>query len=224
MKRLAMRRSRPVVLALSWLALWYAPLGIAEMAVDAGLLDELRGGGYVIYFRHAATDWSNPDRVSGLDDVRSCDPTRMRQLSDQGRAQARQIGEAMRSLKIPVDRVLASEYCRTVETARLLGLGEVRTTRDVINARVADRVGGRESLARNARRRLATPPASGSNTVIVAHGNVFLLAAGTRPPEGGAAIVRADGGGGFGVEAILDPADWATLLIIDAQNAKSTGP
>jgi hypothetical protein len=50
--------------------------------------------------------------------------------------------------------------------------------------------------------------------VIVAHGNVFLLAAGTRPPEGGAAIVRADGRGGFVVQAILEPGDWSRLLEI----------
>lgn len=212
MNRPAMRSCRLAVLALAWLALLCAPLARAETAVDGQLLEELRRGGFVIYFRHAPTDWSNPDRVRRLDDVSSCDPGRMRQLSDAGREMARGIGEAMRGLGIPVGEVLASEYCRTVETARLLGLGEVQTTRDVINARVAAQVGGRDALARDARRRLAAAPPPGSNTVIVAHGNVFLLAAGTRPPEGGAAIVRADGQGGFVVQALLEPGDWSRLL------------
>ncbi|GAB4354332.1 MAG: histidine phosphatase family protein [Gammaproteobacteria bacterium] len=177
------------------------------------LVDELRRGGYTIYFRHAPTEWSQRDQVSTLADCSSCDPKRMRQLSDEGRDMARRVGDAMRKLGIPVGEVLASEYCRTVETAKLLGLGRVTTTRDVINARVASLIGGREKLRRAARAHLSAPPAEGTNTVIVAHGNVFLLAAGTRPAELGAAVVRADGEGGFSVEAMLDPEDWIELAI-----------
>lgn len=195
-------------------------LGIAlfNVATTAGseplpddLLDELQGGGYTIYFRHAPTEWSQQDRVRTLADCASCDPERMRQLSDEGRVLARQVGETIRQLGIPVDRVFASEYCRTVETARLLGLGPVETTRDIINARVADLIGGREKLKRTATARLSTPPAAGTNNVIVAHGNVFLLAARTRPVELGAAVVRSDRNGGFSVVARISPEEWATL-------------
>ena len=49
------------------------------------LVDALRGGGYNIYFRHAATDWSQTDRVAAAGDWESCDPARMRQLSAEGR-------------------------------------------------------------------------------------------------------------------------------------------
>lgn len=180
-------------------------------APDAGLVAHLRQGGHVIYFRHAATDWSQQDRVRTPADITSCDPRRMRQLSEAGRTAARHIGAEMRRLGIPVAQVLASEYCRTVETARLLGLGKVQTTRDVLNARVAEYVGGRDTLARTARARLAAVPPPGTNTVIVAHGNVFLLAAGRTPVEAGAAIVRGDGGGGFTVVDMINPDEWSTL-------------
>ena len=186
------------------------PDTLAEPA-DAQLLDALRHGGYTLYFRHAPTEWSQQDRVRTLTDCASCDPQRTRQLAESGRALAEQIGATIRRLRIPVGEVWASEYCRTTETARLLNLGDVRTTRDVINARVAELVGGREVLARTARKRLATAPAEGTNTVIVAHGNVFLLAAGTRPPELGAAVLRANGKGGFTVVRLLAPEEWATL-------------
>lgn len=199
------------ILACTCLGLLFAALPEQAASADPGLLDALRRGGYVIYFRHAPTEWSQQDRVQTLADCASCDPQKMRQLSAAGRALARQIGTAIRKLGIPVGQVFASEYCRTVETARLLGLGTVITTRDVINTRVADYVGGREALARRVRARLVEPPATGTNTVIVAHGNVFLLAAGTRPMEAGAAIVRGDGRGHFSVIAMLSPDAWSSL-------------
>ncbi|KAA3630461.1 MAG: hypothetical protein DWQ09_00050 [Proteobacteria bacterium] len=191
--------------------------------VNGHLLEALRRGGHVIYFRHAPTEWSQQDRVRNLDDCTSCDPLRMRQLSAEGRAMAQQLGAAIRQLKIPIGQVLASEYCRTRETAHLLGLGEVETTRDVINARVADYIGGRAALARTARARLTATPPAGTNTVIVAHGNVFLLAAGTRPSEAGAAIVRGDGRGGFSVVAMVGPEEWASLIAIDNRSAEPAG-
>lgn len=180
-------------------------------SANGRLLEALRHGGHVIYLRHAPTDWSQHDQVRGQADFASCDPKRMRQLSDAGRALARRLGRTIRRLNIPIGRVVASEYCRTAETARLLDLGEVETTRDLINARVADFVGGREALARTARARLAAPPPSGTNTLIVGHGNVFLLAVGTRPPEAGAAIVRNDGPGGITLIEVVGPDDWARL-------------
>lgn len=190
--------------------------------LDTDLLGRLRQGGYVFYFRHAATDWAQQDRARSLDDVSSCDPQRMRQLSSSGRDQARQVGEAIRGLGIPVSKVLASEYCRAVETAQLLGLGAVETTRDVINARVADWVGGQGALAQTARQRLSQPPPVGTNTVVVAHSNVFLMVAGTRPPEAGAAILQGEGAGQFRVIAQLSPEDWSRALA--AEKGRNTRP
>src|SRR5919106_1893334 len=46
---------------------------------DEALVEALRGGGYNIYFRHAATDWSQADQVERAGDWTSCDPTEMRQ-------------------------------------------------------------------------------------------------------------------------------------------------
>lgn len=201
------RLRRRAAIALAALALAWPPasaLGTGERA----LIEALQGGGYVIYFRHAQTDWSQHDDVRGPGDWTSCDPERMRQLSREGRETARAVGAAMRRLDIPVDAVHASEYCRCVQTAALLDVGPVRTTRDILNARAAEYVGGREALARSARRRLATPPPGGSNTVLVAHGNVFLMVAGARPPEGGAAVVRPEGDGRFTLVGILPAATW----------------
>ena len=62
------------------------------------LVEALQEGGYNIYFRHAPTDWGQHDRVEAAGDWTSCDPAEMRQLSSEGRATARRIGEAIRAL------------------------------------------------------------------------------------------------------------------------------
>lgn len=195
-----------IVLAL-WMSL-FAPPTLADREL---MLDALRDGGYVVYFRHAPTDWLDTDMLDSEAAIGSCDRNQMRQLSDVGRATAKAVGEAMRRLGIPVDGVYASEYCRTTETAQLLGFGPVETTRDVLNTQAADYVGGREALARKARARLSTPPPPGTNTVVVGHGNVFLMVAGVRPPEAGAAVVQPLGNGEFSVLGMLSADDWMEL-------------
>jgi hypothetical protein len=186
--------------------------GAQEPAVLAGeaLVEALRAGGYNIYFRHVATDWSQED-VEQDSDWASCDARRMRQLSASGRETARRIGAAMRALRIPVGRVLASPYCRTVETAALMDLGPVSATADVMNLRVAGHHGGREVIAGRAQALLAAPPAPGTNTVIAAHGNVALEATGVYPGEGEGIVFAPTAGGGFEFVGRITPAQWQAL-------------
>ena len=65
---------------------------------DQALVQALRGGGYNIYFRHAQTDWMQDDRINVAGDWTSCDPSRMRQLSQDGRQTSKAIGVAVRLL------------------------------------------------------------------------------------------------------------------------------
>ena len=187
----------------------------AQSAAEVALVEMLRRGGYNIYFRHVGTDWSQSDRVEQRDDWLDCDPARMRQLSEEGRADAVAVGVAMRSLGIPVGEVLASPYCRTMETARLMQLGPVRASTEVMNLRSAEYFGGRQAIVASARRLLSTPPPEGSNRVIVAHGNVAREATPVYPGEGEAVVFRPLGSGGFQVVGRLKPADWARLAGTD---------
>jgi len=200
-----------------WLA---ALVGFAVTASGApaaelegkALVEALRAGGYTIYFRHAATDWSQDDRVEMAGDWSSCDPADMRQLSSEGRATARRIGDAIRALGVPVAQVLSSEYCRAWETARLMELGPVTKTRDIMNLRVAAYVGGREEVIRRAQRVLAQSPPEGANVVIVGHGNLMRAATGAYASEGGSAIYAPRAGGrGFELAAELSADDWFRL-------------
>jgi hypothetical protein len=106
---------------------------------------------------------------------------------------------------------LASPYCRTVETARLMGLGPVTTTTDIMNLRVAEYFKGRAAIVARARARLATPPPAGTNTVLVAHGNVAREATPVYPDEAEGVIFRPHGDGDFSLVGRLTPAQWLAL-------------
>mgnify|MGYP002632403398 CR=1 FL=1 len=151
------------------------------------------------------------DNVQKTDDWLSCDGTRIRQLSAAGRQSAVNTGLAIQSLKIPIGPVLASPYCRTVETAKLMGLGEVKPTVAVINMRVADYFGGQSAVVETARTLLAQRPPNNFNTVIVAHGNVARASTPVYPGEGEGVVFEADGVGEFRFIGRLSPAEWQSL-------------
>ena len=185
----------------------------AQQLTGAALVEALRGGGFNIYFRHTATSWDQKDNVTAAGDWRSCDPQKMRQLSAEGRDMALRIGAAMDVLRIPVVKVLSSEYCRAAETARLLDLGPVTQTPNIANLRSASYAGGDKAAVQRARHVLAQPPAAGGNAVIVGHGNLISAAAGVTAAEGGSAIFKPVSGSenGFEFVARLDAEDWEKL-------------
>lgn len=175
------------------------------------LVNALRKGGYSIYFRHEATEWSQQDRVYKEDDWLSCDPRKIRQLSDAGRQRAKQTGQIIQKLGIPINEVIASPYCRTMETARMMNLGQVKPSNDVINMRVAEYFGGRQAIIKSTRALLSTPPTNGFNRVIVAHGNVAQSATPVYPDEGEGVAFKVDGHGGFEYVGRLTADQWSRL-------------
>ena len=203
-----------LVLSLGLLLLVIRPVTAATptLLTDLALVEALRNGGYNIYFRHVSTDWSQSDGLHQVDDWLSCDPAQMRQLSEPGRADAVAIGDAIRTLEIPVGKILASPYCRTVETARLMKLGEVTTSTAVMNLRAAEYFGGRAAIVATARALLATSPRPGTNRVIVAHGNVASAATPAYPAEGEGLVFKPEDDGSFILVGRVEPGQWAELL------------
>ena len=164
------------------------------------IANALRQGGYVVYFRHTATDFSKND--SAMKGYADCANQRM--LSDQGRAQAREIGQRITALKLPLGEALASPMCRTLDTARLI-LGPITPTpqNDIREGESSDYPGLKRLLART------VPP--GSNRWIVGHGTPFREVAGApHLAEGEAAVIRPEGTRWTVVARIL-PNEWAQL-------------
>ena len=84
-------------------------------AADRDLWQRLHEGGYVLLIRHAATHPGIGDPPG----FRLAVCSTQRNLSEQGRRDARAIGAAFRSRGIPLGPVLSSRWCRCLDTARL---------------------------------------------------------------------------------------------------------
>jgi len=176
----------------------------AEPPSPERLAAELRTGGYVLYFRHTSTDFSqNDSKMTGFEDCAT-----QRNLTEKGREEARQIGEHVRRLAVPVSEVLASPFCRTVETA-MIAFGKATRTQDVRGGPAnPDDPKRYEPL----RQLLSKPVRKGAIRVIASHGNPFHAVTGLPYlAEGEAAMVRPRGNGRFEVFARIRPEDWAAL-------------
>lgn len=152
------------------------------------LIERMQEGGLVVYWRHAATDRSNRDR--DLSDMTRCEL--QRNLSDEGRQQARQVGEGFDRHAIPVEIVLTSAFCRNVESARIaFGEGTYEIREDLFNVPpVRDRA-RQEALVRALQRYLNAPPEDTTrNVVIVGHNINLQRAARVQIDEGEIAVFQ----------------------------------
>lgn len=148
-------------------------------AYDA-LFDSLRAGGYVLMFRHMATDWGQRDPGPSPE----CFPGR--NLIHEGRVQSREVGWAMTALGITLGDVFSSPVCRCWESAELIA-GRHEKRQHWAS-------GGNASA--NRKRDLGTPTAAGTNRLIITHDAVILpLTSFTSAEimEGDAVLVRPDG-------------------------------
>ena len=202
------RRRRWVACALALLFCAALPLLAAEPPSEsltgAALLDELKSGGLILYFRHTSTDFGqNDDAMSGYEDC-----VRQRNLTDRGRDEARRIGEAVKRLGVPIGNVLASPFCRTRETAQLI------FGRETVSAAVRGgpaRPGNGDRYA-ELRKLLSTPPQAGTNLAIASHGNPFHAVTDTQYlAEGEAAVIRPLGAQGFRIVARIPKDGWDAL-------------
>ena len=107
----------------------------AAQAAEQDIWAQMREGtGYVVLLRHAQT-------VSGTGDppgFQLDDCSTQRNLSATGRARAVRIGRVFRDRKIPIRQVLSSQYCRCLETAKLLDLGAIEPS-PMLNSIFEDR-------------------------------------------------------------------------------------
>ena len=78
------------------------------------LFNQLGEGGKLIFIRHAYAPGSGDPSNFNLNDCST-----QRNLSEEGRKQAKYIGEFFRDNKIKIDKVLSSEWCRCKETAEI---------------------------------------------------------------------------------------------------------
>jgi broad specificity phosphatase PhoE len=171
---------------------------------DDGLLAQLRDGGLTIVIRHAATDQSRPDAPTVVLD----DCATQRNLSGQGREDARAIGTAVDRLDIPVGEIWASPYCRSRDTAELAfgrfevvpGLERLYPERDHHADQHLNQLIGEQA-----------PRAGEPNLVIASHGVYPSVLVPAVPLAEGEAALYARTNGEFELAGRIMPDEWATL-------------
>ena len=181
--------------------LLFSQNALAEL--DPSLLEKLRQGGYVLYMRHTSTDFTQNDANSRSYE----DCANQRGLTDKGRAEARAVREHIKRLGIPVGSVVASPFCRTMETARL-AFGKAAPMTEVRGGPAATRDDPKRYDG--LKKMLSSAVPKGENLVISSHGNPFHAVAG--PPylaEGEIAVVQPEGNGRFSVVGRIRLEDWA---------------
>ena len=171
---------------LTCLALLLPVLAFGADADEAALWKALRDGGHVALMRHAIAPGVGDPAGFRLDDC-----TTQRKLSARGRAQARAIGERFRANGIATAAVFSSQWCRCIDTARELALGEV-VAFPGLNSIIAER--GEEARHTAAVRALIGERArSPLPLVLVTHQVNITALTGVFPASGEIIVLRVDG-------------------------------
>ena len=177
------------------------------------LISSLKQGGYVLVFRHTATDDSQKDVYPFKFD----DMSAQRQLSEKGRDMARQIGAAIQERAIPIGNVYTSRLNRAIEAGKLIAGKEGKPVDALTDSSNASASGMANPTAANAKAGAAVrqlvdqSPAPGTNTVLVTHKTNIADAFGKEAgdvQEGEAFVYRASGSGPATFMARIKFADW----------------
>lgn len=170
------------------------------------LVKALQSGGHVVYMRHTLTDKSQEDLDhSNLDNCAT-----QRNLSNEGREQARVIAQAMQQLRIEFKAVMTSPYCRAKETASLaFGGGQLTPSLRYLSHQPENEQHG---SMQDIRRMLSTPPHNGGNTILVSHTANLKQTAGIWPKNSGVMhVFEPQGGGSYRHLGKIDPGEWTNL-------------
>jgi len=155
-------------------------LVLAALPVRADVRTAFDTPGTFALMRHALAPGTSDPPGFRLDDCAT-----QRNLDARGRAQARAIGKAFRASGIAFDSVYSSQWCRCLETARLLDLGPV-TEEPAFNSFFQDR-SRKDSQTRAA---LDLMRAQDGRAMIVTHQVNITALTGIVPRSGEVLIVR----------------------------------
>jgi len=145
---------------------------------------KLQNGGYAVLIRHAqATGTGDPDNF----ELGDC--STQRNLSARGQLQAKRIGARFAAKGVPIDQVVASEWCRTLDTAEfafgrnfeiepLPAINSFFQDRSTEEAQTKETIAFIEGLKFN------------SNTIMVTHQVNITALTGIVPRQGEAILVR----------------------------------
>ena len=161
-------------------------------AKSLAIWDALQGTnpkGYVLLMRHALAPG-----VGDPANFRVGDCSTQRNLNDEGRQDAREIGQWLKQREVKILRVESSRWCRAKETAKLLGLGQVRLNKNLDSLFEEQDVINHPQTA-NIRKRIVSHRNTSGVLVLVGHFVNISAAVGVGVESGEGVLVRANSQG-----------------------------
>ena len=175
------------------------------------LLQSLRAGGYVIVVRHGATfsDQADTDPFN-FDNI-----AKQRNLNEKGKQLAKEFGDAIHQLGIPVGKVYTSNFNRAYETAVLAGFKDIEKTIDLTEGGLVVSPDENSRRAAALRKMLVHAPEQGKNSILITHKPNIIDALGREwfdVKEGEASIFKPEGGK-YQLVARVQMEDWPKLAV-----------
>ena len=172
--------------------LFISPAGAAE---DIWML--LKKPGHIILLRHS----NAPGNATERDDMDFKDCSQQRNLDAEGRAQAARIGDEFRKHKIRQVRLISSQYCRAVDTAKLTKLGPVTQNPALNLVYLANPIAMRQAGEKG--RELLKKLPTGQLTIVVSHVTNIQAIGGGELASGQMAVVHLDKSGAVVVDGTI---------------------
>lgn len=185
-------------------------LTAGSASADPKLVEQLRHGGYVLLMRHASAPQAVPDKQSADPENKGLE----RQLDANGRATAAAMGQAIKSLRIPIGAVFSSPTYRALQTVHHAGLGAPKTFIQLGDKGSSMEKGAVANQAGWLREKVSEAPGPGANTIIVTHMPNIVTAfpdAGSKVAEGEALVFQPQGGGKALLIAKVPIENWPNL-------------
>lgn len=177
--------------------------------VNAALLEELKNGGYVLYMRHPHTDKSQKD----TDKKNLAECKTQRNLNEKGKNVAKEIGAAVKALKVSFNTVKTSEYCRARQVPALMGIEKFEKI-GALNHSGSLKKEDADKRAAELKAMFSSKPAEKGNTLLIGHSpnikdaDIDLIAEGFDPADMIVLQPKADKSG-YKMVARITPAQWS---------------
>jgi len=156
--------------------------------VETLALAELAKPGRVLMLRHANAPGTGDPPNFSLDDCST-----QRNLDQAGRAQALSLGKRLAQAGVSQAKVYSSQWCRCLETARLLNLGPVEPL-PALNSFFA-RTHKRETTLAALRGFLAGLPTTGAPVILITHQVTITAFTGEFVTSGSGSLFELNGSG-----------------------------
>ncbi len=129
---------------------------------ESDMIERMKTGGHILMIRHALAPGTGDPANFRIGDCAT-----QRNLDDRGRNQARSIGNWLRKQGIGSARVYSSQWCRCLETAKLLEMGSM-TELPALNS-FYELTQNREPNLKALRKFIAEQPSDGELILLVTH-------------------------------------------------------